>query len=133
MFLTTNQIAQFDIAIPSRIHIAIKYESLTPPQTKEIFKGFMKGLVENNQVEDYNAIVQWLEEDVYDEGFDGRQIRNIITAALGLARAECKDRNGEGRLSKKHLKAVVANVRSFKRDFAAQYQRYLTRQENMIK
>lgn len=38
------------------------------------------------------SIREWLEEDVITMGLDGRQIRNIVTSALGLARAQKKDR-----------------------------------------
>ncbi|KAI0853358.1 P-loop containing nucleoside triphosphate hydrolase protein [Daldinia vernicosa] len=107
MFLTTNQIAQFDVAIPSRIHVSIQYESLKPAQMEQIFRGFLQPLEDKNLIEDYEEILEWLKEDVYGIGFDGRQIRNIVTTALGLARAE--RRKGKGKLNKKHLKSVVSN------------------------
>ncbi|KAK6337267.1 hypothetical protein TWF730_002673 [Orbilia blumenaviensis] len=133
MFLTTNQIAQFDVAIPSRIHVAIQYQSLKPPQMKEIFAGFIKPLADDDLVEDYAEILEWLEEDVYSIGFDGRQIRNIVTTALGLARAELKRGKGKGKLTKVHLKTVINNARAFKADFLVQYDRYISAQEKMIK
>ncbi|KAI0106666.1 P-loop containing nucleoside triphosphate hydrolase protein [Daldinia grandis] len=131
MFLTTNQIAQFDVAIPSRIHVSIQYESLKPAQMEQIFRGFLQPLEDKNLIEDYDEILEWLKEDVYDIGFDGRQIRNIVTTALGLARAERK--KGKGKLNKKHLKLIVNNSRSFKLDFTVQYDRYINSQEKLIK
>lgn len=131
MFLTTNQIAQFDVAIPSRIHISIQYASLNPDQMQQIFKGFLKPLQDRNLIEDYDGIMEWLGEDVYNLGFDGRKIRNIVTTALGLARAESK--TGKGKLTKKHLKLVVSNARVFKEDFMVQYDRYINAQEKLIK
>ncbi|KAJ5817755.1 P-loop containing nucleoside triphosphate hydrolase protein [Penicillium robsamsonii] len=133
VFLTTNQIAQFDIAIPSRIHLAIQYKSLKPEQMKAIFKGFLQPLEDKGLVDDLDEILDWLQEDVYNLGFDGRQIRNIVTTALGLARAEFDRGKGRGRLSKKHIKPVVQNVRMFKTDFTVQYDRYIRSQESMIK
>ncbi|KAM0258112.1 hypothetical protein ACHAQJ_004017 [Trichoderma viride] len=133
MFLTTNQIAQFDVAIPSRIHVSIQYRSLNASQMKQIFKGFIDPLNSKGLVDDYDDILEWLNDDVYNIGFDGRQIRNIVTTSLGLARAEQKHKNGKGKLCKKHLKAVVYNARSFKSDFAIQYDRYITGQEKLIK
>ncbi|KAF7884770.1 uncharacterized protein EAF02_005106 [Botrytis sinoallii] len=44
LMLTTNQIAQFDVAIKSRIHVAFKYEELTPDQALAIFNGFLQPL-----------------------------------------------------------------------------------------
>ncbi|KAK6506459.1 hypothetical protein TWF506_011367 [Arthrobotrys conoides] len=133
MFLTTNQIAQFDVAIPSRIHVAIQYQSLKAQQMKDIFVGFIKPLDDSDLVEDYQEIMEWLDEDVYSIGFDGRQIRNIVTTALGLARAEFKHRKGKGKLNKNHLKTVINNTRAFKADFLVQYDRYISAQEKMIK
>ncbi|KAF4447038.1 AAA family, partial [Fusarium albosuccineum] len=122
MFLTTNQIAQFDPAIPSRIHVAIRYESLQEDQMKAIFCGFLDKLNEDGLIEDYGDIKDWLEEVVYKEGFDGRQIRNIVKAALGLARAAAKNSNEPKKLTRNHLKRVFTNASAFKRDFNTQMQ-----------
>ncbi|KAI1387952.1 P-loop containing nucleoside triphosphate hydrolase protein [Hypoxylon trugodes] len=131
MFLTTNQIAQFDVAIPSRIHIAIPYETLVPAQMEKIFRGFLEPLVNNNLVDNFDGIMEYLKEHVYYLKFDGRQIRNIVTTALGLARAESQ--KGRGKLTQKHLRDVVTNVRKFQADFAVQYDRYITSQEKLIR
>ncbi|KAI1147740.1 hypothetical protein F4825DRAFT_129632 [Nemania diffusa] len=133
MFLTTNQIAEFDIAIPSRIHIAIKYQSLKVDQMEDIFKGFLDNLHKHNLVDDYNEIMDWLREDVYSEGLDGRQIRNIITTALDLARADRKFNKGNNKLGKSHIKRAFNNAKNFKRDFDTQMQRYKDSQNKMIK
>ncbi|RTE84375.1 hypothetical protein BHE90_001007 [Fusarium euwallaceae] len=133
MFLTTNQIAQFDVAIPSRIHIAIRYESLKEDQMEAIFSSFLGKLDEKGLIEDYREIKDWLEDVVYKECFDGRQIRNLVTTALGLARAAAKDNNGPNKLTKKHLKRAFTNACAFKRDFNTQMQRYKDSQNKMIK
>ncbi|KAL0764334.1 hypothetical protein CaCOL14_013176 [Colletotrichum acutatum] len=128
MFLTTNQIAQFDAAIPSRIHVSIQYDSLKSDQMAKIFSGFLEPLERKNLIDDYRDIQKWLIEDVYDVGFDGRQIRNIVTTALGLARAD-----GSAKLGKHHLKTVFLNARSFKKEFEVQFDRYIRGQEQLIK
>ncbi|KAH8204871.1 hypothetical protein TruAng_000910 [Truncatella angustata] len=133
MFLTTNQIAQFDVAIPSRIHVAIKYESLTKTQATKIFEGFLKPLEDNDEIHDYERIKEYLNDDVLSIRFDGRQIRNIITTALGIARAESGSQAGrKGKLKKAHLKKAVQNARAFKEEFVVQYDRYKVSQEKMI-
>lgn len=132
MFLTTNQIAQFDVAIPSRIHVSIQYQSLKKSQMDGIFRGFLQPLEEQGLLDKFDDIMEWLNEDVYGLGFDGRQIRNIVTTALGLARADYKFRAGKGKLNKGHLKSVVKNMRAFKTDFTVQFDRYVTSQEKMI-
>ncbi|KAI2642294.1 hypothetical protein GGS21DRAFT_501824 [Xylaria nigripes] len=133
MFLTTNQIAEFDVAIPSRIHVAIKYESLRSDQMEAIFRGFLDSLNKQNLVEDYQEIREWLREDVFSEGLDGRQIRNIVTTALDLAHADMKNGRGRNKLEKSHLKRAFNNTKNFKRDFDTQMQRYKDSQNKMIK
>ncbi|KAI1176378.1 P-loop containing nucleoside triphosphate hydrolase protein [Nemania sp. FL0916] len=132
MFLTTNQIAEFDVAIPSRIHIAIKYESLRTDQMEAIFRGFLDNLNQRGMVDDYNEIMSWLKEDVYPEGLDGRQIRNTITAALNLANADAKYHEGKSKVGKSHIKKAFNNAKKFKRDFDTQMQRYKDSQNKMI-
>jgi hypothetical protein len=133
MFLTTNQIAEFDVAIPSRIHLAIKYESLKDEQMKAIFHSFLDPLDKRGLISDYDEISEWLEDVVYKEKFDGRQIRNMVTTALGLARAEAAQGRGKRRLTKGHMKRAFKNMSTFKRDFNIQMQRYIDGQEHMIK
>jgi len=133
MFLTTNQIAEFDVAVPSRIHIAIKYESLKSNQMAAIFRGFLKNLGQELIEEDYEELEEWLTDSVYPEKLDGRQIRNLVTTALGLARAEFKYHGGKQKVNKGHLKRAFNNMKTFKRDFDVQMQRYIDSQEKMIK
>lgn len=133
MFLTTNQIADFDVAIVSRIHVAVQYESLSRDQMDAIFTGFLDKLDDQGLIEDYDGIKEWLREDVFTEGFDGRQIRNIVTTALGLARAEKTRAGGMGKLTKKHIKKTFSNVRSFKGDFRVQMEQYKQSQLKMIR
>ena len=92
-----------------------------------IFEGFLKPLDEKDRIKDYDDIRDWIKEDVCKIGLDGRQIRNIVTSALGLARAERKKR-----LDKKDLKRVLNNVRDYKDDFIKQFERYKNSQEGMV-
>jgi hypothetical protein len=125
LFLTTNQIAQFDVAVQSRIHIALKYEPLNEAQTSAIFMQFLNQLQEKNKVRSLSKIEEWLESDLLRRkaSFDGRQIRNIVSCAMSLARAE--DRS----LEKDDLVKVVDIVRDFKTEFQLQFDRYLRSQE----
>lgn len=127
MILTTNQIANFDVAIPSRIHVAIKYEPLKERQMKAIFEEFLDGLDEIGAIKDYDAIHDWLESVVYREQFDGRQIRNLITTALGLARAD-KERGRGRQLSKDHMSRAFTIASDFKRAFEDEMRRYMDSQ-----
>lgn len=127
MILTTNQIAQFDVAVQSRIHIAIRYTKLSIQQTLGIFLGFLGPLNEKGLVEDLEGIEEWLNEDVNKMGFDGRQIRNIVTSALGLVRAK-----GKSKVGKRELKSIVNNMRDYKEQFVIQYEKYKNEQKGMI-
>ncbi|RBQ72534.1 hypothetical protein FVER14953_20587 [Fusarium verticillioides] len=119
MLLTTNQIADFDVAVPSRIHLKIRYESLQTSQMEAIFDSFLKDLDERNLIEGYADIKDWLDDSLYKEKLDGRQIRNMVTTALGLAPAESRSGGGQ-KLNKRG-------------DFNTQMQRYIDGQEKKIK
>ena len=121
--LTTNQIAQFDVAVQSRIHVAFKYHSLDQRQTMAIFMGFLQPLDDKHLVKDIDGIQEWLDEDVVKMGLDGRQIRNIVTSALGLARAQ-----GKKKLEKSDIKMLLNNVKDFKDEFIKQFEAYKTEQ-----
>ena len=92
-----------------------------------IFEGFLKPLVKKNRVKNFDDIKEWIGEDVCKIGLDGRQIRNIVTSALGLARAGGKDK-----LDKKDLKKILNKVKEYKDDFIIQFEKYKNSQEGMI-
>jgi AAA+ superfamily predicted ATPase len=125
--LTTNQIAQFDVAVQSRIHIAIKYEKLDKVQTLAIFRQFLEQLKGQGLVKNMDGILDWLEDDVWSIGFDGRQIRNIMSSALSLARADQRTQ-----LEKNDIKMVAGIVKDFKNDFRSQYEKYINDQKGLI-
>ncbi|KAL1306189.1 hypothetical protein AAFC00_004291 [Neodothiora populina] len=119
LILTTNQINYFDVAIQSRVHIAVEYRELNQQQTMAIFRQFLDQLKGKGFVDDMKPITDYLEEDVCKLQFDGRQIRNIMTSAVGLVHG----RKGT-KLGKKEIKEVVNIVKSFKDDYARQYDTY---------
>lgn len=96
-------------------------------QTVAIFEGFLKPLAEKSRVKDMDDIRDWIKEDVCKIGLDGRQIRNIVTSALGIARAK-----GKRKLDKKDLKQILNNVRDYKDDFVRQFEKYKNSQDGMI-
>lgn len=129
LILTTNQIAQFDVAVQSRVHIAIEYTTLNRAQKERIFEGFLLPLHKQGLIPGYKEITDWLEESVYDApNLDGRQIRNIVTSALGLARAM-----GDTYLKKSHLVPVFRNTNNFKRAYEREFENYKASQNKMIK
>ena len=112
LFLTTNQIAQFDIAVQSRVHIALKYEELTKKQTKDIFMDFLSQYNEKGVVKGFNKFENYVAGELHRKKFDGRQIRNIITCAMGYARSR------DEKMSLDDVKHIVAYMEDFKDDLA---------------
>ena len=86
--------------------------------------GFLNPLISKDLVRNIGEINEWIEEDVYRVGLDGRQIRNILTSALGLARA-----GGKTKLEKKDLKKILDNVKDYKQDTLVQFEKYRNAQE----
>ncbi|KAL4800787.1 hypothetical protein BDV19DRAFT_352151 [Aspergillus venezuelensis] len=123
LVLTTNQIAQFDIAVHSRIHVAIKYKEMDAYRALEIFKNFLIPLNKENRVRHMDEILEWLQSDAHRMNFDGRQIRNVVTSACSLARAE-----GSPQLQKSHLMKVVDNIKDYKLEFVRQFEQYKSQQ-----
>ncbi|KAI1500934.1 AAA family ATPase [Biscogniauxia marginata] len=129
LILTTNQIAQFDVAVQSRIHIAIRYDSLKPDQTLAIFNTFMDQCERNKLVtmSEKPAIDKWAKGQLTRKNFDGRQIRNIITSAMGLARAANRQ------MELNDLIDVVDIMETFKTDLAYQMMQYEDSQRGRLK
>ncbi|KAI9761887.1 MAG: hypothetical protein M1840_001540 [Geoglossum simile] len=112
MILTTNRITSLDIAVQSRIHLAIRYEDLSSKYKQEIFKFFLDQL-EPDSISDRAGIDEWIEEYGCDYKLNGRQIRNVVSAALALARSSAKENRGDEKLTVKHLKNVVSITKDF--------------------
>ncbi|GJC78805.1 hypothetical protein ColLi_01643 [Colletotrichum liriopes] len=106
LFLTTNRVETFDDAFQSRIHIALRYESLTQKAKKSIFKIF----VERVRVLERVNLKPFSEED-YDNlakhDLNGRQIKNTVRTAQALA-----VNKGEA-LGMEHIKQVLDVQNSF--------------------
>ena len=85
LFLTTNRIEEFDNAFHSRIHIALRFASLTRERRKEVWRNFgTYAAAELDLTEDdYEELAQW--------ELNGREIKNVLSCSKVLS-AE----NGEG-------------------------------------
>ncbi|KAI9711042.1 MAG: hypothetical protein M1820_002480 [Bogoriella megaspora] len=101
LILTTNRIKSFDVAVQSRVHLAVRYQKLNVTQRKELCSKFIKQ--HPDEFEDMDAVLEWVENDFEDE-IDGRQIRNIISSARAMAKS---DDNPSGKVNKKHIKDVM--------------------------
>lgn len=114
LILTTNRMKSFDIAVQSRIHIAIKYEELTQEQQINIYRAFLEQLQEKKLVDDINDLIKWIQSTGRKLNFNGRQIRNVVSTALGLAMADGQ------KLNRKHLDRVAEQTKLFKQDLKSQ-------------
>ncbi|KAL3440015.1 P-loop containing nucleoside triphosphate hydrolase protein [Aspergillus insuetus] len=73
-------------------------------QTPELRKLFMRFLEERgSEIANYRELENWVQED-FDEGIDERQIRNIVSSAMALAKNED---NPDGKLRLPHIKRVL--------------------------
>ena len=112
MILTTNRITALDIAVQSRIHLAIRYDDLNKQQKENIFKIFLRQL-EPDSIKNEQAIFDFIEEYGSEHKLNGRQIRNVVSSALSLARSMGKESDGDERLDIKHLKQVLSITKDF--------------------
>ena len=90
-FMTTNRIKEFDIAVHSRIHVVLKYESLDGDTRIKIWKNMIadnKDVCDNDEVG--CNIVRY-------SRLNGRQLRTVFNVASTLAR---KDKET---MSQKHI------------------------------
>jgi hypothetical protein len=83
-------------------------------QKKSIFQSFLEQLQEKRLVDDFTDIMGWVDDDGKRYNFNGRQIRNVISTALGIALAE------PGKLKRRHLSLVARQTESFKKDLSGQ-------------
>jgi SpoVK/Ycf46/Vps4 family AAA+-type ATPase len=117
IILTTNRIKSIDVAVISRIHLAIRYQDLQPPQMQSIFKYFLDQL-EPGCIANRESIDTFIHDFGDHYGLNGRQIRNVVSAALAAARHDAQNTvrgkaRGDGRLTYQHLKAVCDMTRAF--------------------
>ena len=69
--------------------------------------------LEPDSIKDHATITDWIEEYGCEYKLNGRQIRNVVSSALALARSSAKQSEGDDRLTVKHLKSVVSITKDF--------------------
>jgi hypothetical protein len=106
------------------MNIAIKYGPLDKKQTQDIFNQRLRLYHSLGVVDDIEGLELYVKRELLSNEFDGRQIRNIVSSAVGLARAGPPG----SKLTTDNLRQVVSNVAAFKRDLDFQMQKYLDEQ-----
>ena len=106
IILTTNRITSLDVAVQSRMHLAIQYKDLNHGQKKSIFTKFLD-CVPEDQIQDREKINRELDWICKRTDLNGRQIRNIVSAAQALAKSQRQ------KLSYDHLSNVYDATSDF--------------------
>jgi SpoVK/Ycf46/Vps4 family AAA+-type ATPase len=92
LFLTTNRLSTMDTAFQSRIHIGIKFNPLGTNTRRAIWKAFIERLDDTESIgkdellDNIETMSEW--------ELNGREIRNVLTVAQGLALAKRKSGGG---------------------------------------
>jgi len=107
MLLTTNRLTSLDVAVLSRIHLAIRYRDLGADDIKNIFDTFLNKC--KIDPEDKRDVERWVNKEATEYNLNGRQIRNIVKSAEALARSEKKS------LNRDHLDDVLKMTDKFQR------------------
>lgn len=97
----------FDVAVQSRIHLAIRYDDLDAWQRKTIFDTFLQQAEDRGLVDDMEDLQAWFEDEYMSSRsarLNGHQIRNIVSLALGLAR------DSGTKLKKQHLRTFSSEA-----------------------
>jgi SpoVK/Ycf46/Vps4 family AAA+-type ATPase len=108
LFLTTNRIICMDAAFQSRIQLAIKYSDLTPDARAQIWKTFIDRLHPDEEtgkrelLDELESLAEW--------PLNGRQIRNVMSTAEGLALSTGRRR---GALRYKHVEEIANDTMGF--------------------
>ncbi|KAF3484267.1 uncharacterized protein GIQ15_03591 [Arthroderma uncinatum] len=101
MFLTTNRHSTLDPAMKSRIHVGIKYESLSKDAKARVWE---------KQLSNAGAKISRKElERLLNKSSNGRQIKNIARAAFALAK--------EGAVTVTHIETALKCAEEFDQDF----------------
>jgi AAA+ superfamily predicted ATPase len=106
ILLTTNRIMSLDVAVESRIHLAIQYRDLTSEQVQKIFHNFLED-IDDNLIADRKSINREVRSLVKRVRLNGRQIRNIVMSALLLAGSE------NSKLKVRHIERAMDATNAF--------------------
>ncbi|KAF2209166.1 hypothetical protein CERZMDRAFT_70316 [Cercospora zeae-maydis SCOH1-5] len=119
IFLTTNRITSIDVAVQSRMHIAIQFENLKADQRYAIYKYHLDKVPDVKIKGDRDRLYSEVKSRFCRkrQALNGRQIRNIVSTALSLAgdRERNPDENGpsDGKLRISDLERVHETTTDF--------------------
>src|ERR1700761_3792364 len=79
-------VKSIDIAVESRINLAVHFPPMTKLDQRRLFKIFLNRMDERF-IENKEELEAWCDK-YFKEEFNGRDIRNMLSSALAIARAE---------------------------------------------
>ncbi|KAG1732891.1 P-loop containing nucleoside triphosphate hydrolase protein [Suillus paluster] len=101
LFLTTNMIAQCDLAFESRIHFTVHFPQLNESSRRQIWKTFIAKTAGAGSITDDEI------DALAKESMNGRQIKNTISTAQSIS----FDQNSP--LSAEHIRTVLEVARDW--------------------
>lgn len=118
IILTTNRIKTIDIAVISRIHLAIRYDDLAPEHVDKIFRFFLDQLEKRQPtwIKERQEINYFIKKYAQYFNLNGRQIRNVVSSAVATARHKYQTGTGDGKLTVKELEDVLEMTKAFQDD-----------------
>jgi uncharacterized protein YpuA (DUF1002 family) len=113
-FVSDGALVVYYAILTIDVDLAVQYSELSGDQKKAIFRSFTSQLQEKDLLDDPADIKDWIEDGVKRYNFDGRQIRNIVSTALGIALADNR------KLKRRDLDKVSRQTNIFKRSLKEQ-------------
>ncbi|KAL9026509.1 MAG: hypothetical protein Q9196_004835 [Gyalolechia fulgens] len=122
LFLTTNRIGQLDLAINSRIDVAIHFKEFDFESQKKLWLYYF-GIINKIWMDDQSGVYikttvmdKFLADDwVKENSLSGREIRNAFKQSIKIARCESSIQGGrlsEGfKMKLAHLKQAISNCK----------------------
>jgi hypothetical protein len=113
LIMTTNRVKSIDLAIQSRINLAVMYPELEGDRGKKVWQGYVAQLRDgaNSTEAAIQDIRDWIEnkDEMGSDGLNGRQIRNIFTLAQTLAQKD------DGKIKLEHIKNIWRSTVKFRK------------------
>jgi len=113
LFLTTNRIGTMDVAFQSRIQVAIEYDALAPKARSKVWRGLLdsrSSTIDQSSLQNIRQKVDTLA----NSNLNGRQIRNVLNIAEGLAFNEFEE---SGMMNYRHVEKAIKAALEFQRFF----------------
>lgn len=116
IILTTNRIRSFDVAVQSRMHLAIQYTDLSKEHKVAIYKNLLSKIPKrhlHHELREEKTLNRCLETLCRKDKINGRQIRNIVASAMALANYRGEEEEYRGVLMPEDLQDVYEMTAEF--------------------